>query len=160
MATTYSAEEPDRLRGPQHDGAWIDELAAFSYPSAVDNLLFGLRLGDDPRLCVTTTPRPVRLVTELVADPTTAIARGTTYENRAHLASSFFERIVDQIRGDPAGPAGAAGGDPRGERRCVVQVVRRGPPRDRGGPNTCRVSPCTWRSTAGCRGTWRRCGSR
>jgi hypothetical protein len=103
VATTYSAEEPDRLRGPQHDGAWVDELAAFRYPAAVDNLLFGLRLGTDPRLCVTTTPRSVRLVTDLVADPMTAIARGTTYENRAHLAASFFERIVTRYEGTRLG---------------------------------------------------------
>ena len=56
-----------------------------------------------PRLCVTTTPKPVRLVTDLVADPTTAIARGTTYENRAHLASSFFERIVRKYEGTRLG---------------------------------------------------------
>jgi phage terminase large subunit-like protein len=103
VATTFSAEEPDRLRGPQSDCAWLDELAAFPYPQALDNLLFGLRLGADPRLCVTTTPKPVRLVTELVADPTTAIARGTTYENRAHLASSFFERIVTKYEGTRLG---------------------------------------------------------
>jgi phage terminase large subunit-like protein len=103
MALTFSADEPDRLRGPQSDCAWIDELAAFRYPAAVDNLLFGLRLGTDPRLCVTTTPRPVRLVTELLSDPTTAIARGTTYENRAHLAASFFERIVTRYEGTRLG---------------------------------------------------------
>jgi phage terminase large subunit-like protein len=76
VATTFSAEEPDRLRGPQSDCAWLDELAAFPYPQALDNLLFGLRLGADPRLCVTTTPKPVRLVTELVADPTTGSRGG------------------------------------------------------------------------------------
>lgn len=103
VATTFSADEPDRLRGPQSDCAWVDELAAFRYPAAVDNLLLGLRLGDDPRLCVTTTPKPVRLVTELAADPTTALARGTTYENRAHLASSFFERIVAKYEGTRLG---------------------------------------------------------
>ena len=103
VATTFSADEPERLRGPQSDCAWIDELAAFRYPAAVDNLLFGLRLGDDPRLCVTTTPRPVRLVTDLVNDPTTAIARGTTYENRAHLAASFFDRIVTKYEGTRLG---------------------------------------------------------
>ena len=103
IATTFTADEPDRLRGPQSDCAWIDELAAFRYPAALDNLLFGLRLGTDPRLCVTTTPKPVRLVTELVKDPTTAIARGTTYENRAHLAPSFFERIVTKYEGTRLG---------------------------------------------------------
>ena len=103
VATTFSADEPERLRGPQSDCAWIDELAAFRYPAAVNNLLFGLRLGDDPRLCVTTTPRPVRLVTDLVNDPTTAIARGTTYENRANLAPSFFDRIVTKYEGTRLG---------------------------------------------------------
>ena len=103
VATTFTADEPDRLRGPQSDCAWLDELAAFRYPAALDNLLFGLRLGEDPRLCITTTPKPVRLVTDLVADPTTALARGTTYENRAHLASSFFERIVGKYEGTRLG---------------------------------------------------------
>jgi phage terminase large subunit-like protein len=102
-ATTFSAEEPDRLRGPQHDAAWLDELAAFRCPAAFDNLLFGLRLGRDPRLCVTTTPRPVRLVTDLIGDPTTAIARGTTYDNRANLAPSFFDRIVTKYEGTRLG---------------------------------------------------------
>jgi hypothetical protein len=91
------------LRGPQHDAAWLDELAAFRYPAAFDNLLFGLRLGKDPRLCVTTTPRPVRLVTDLIGDPTTAIARGTTYDNRANLAPSFFDRIVNKYEGTRLG---------------------------------------------------------
>jgi hypothetical protein len=102
-ATTFSADEPDRLRGPQHDAAWCDELAAWRYPAAFDNLLFGLRLGDDPRLCVTTTPRPVRLVVDLINDPTTAVVRGTTYENRAHLAPAFFERIVTKYEGTRLG---------------------------------------------------------
>ena len=69
----------------------------------MDNLLFGLRLGRDPRLCVTTTPRPTRLVTDLIADPKTAIARGTTFENRANLAPAFFERIVSQYEGTRLG---------------------------------------------------------
>src|SRR6516164_2190242 len=102
-ATTFSADEPDRLRGPQHDAAWCDELAAWRYPAAFDNLLFGLRLGDDPRLCVTTTPRPVRLVVDLLDDATTAVMRGTTYENRSHLAPSFFERIVTKYEGTRLG---------------------------------------------------------
>jgi hypothetical protein len=80
-----------------------DELAAWRYPDAFDNLLFGLRLGEDPRLCVTTTPKPVRLVVDLIGDPTTAIVRGTTYENRAHLAPSFFERILTKYEGTRLG---------------------------------------------------------
>ena len=58
IATTYSADVPDQLRGPQHDAAWADELAAWQYPDAWTQLLLGLRLGDDPRVVVTTTPRP------------------------------------------------------------------------------------------------------
>lgn len=62
----FSGDEPDRLRGPQHHGAWVDELAAFRYPEAWDQLQFGLRLGTSPRTVVTTTPRPTRLVRSLV----------------------------------------------------------------------------------------------
>ena len=50
IATTYSADEPERLRGPQHDAAWCDEIASWRYPEAWDMLMFGLRLGDDPRV--------------------------------------------------------------------------------------------------------------
>ena len=103
IATTFSAEEPDHLRGPQHSAAWVDELAAWRYPQALENLLLGLRVGTDTRLCVTTTPRPTSLVTDLIADPTTAIARGTTYENRANLAPSFFERITTKFEGTRLG---------------------------------------------------------
>jgi hypothetical protein len=103
VALTYSADEPDRLRGPQFEAAWVDELAAFRYPAALDNLLLGLRLGSDTRLCVTTTPRAVRLVTDLLADARTATTRATTYENRAHLAPSFFERVVSQYEGTRLG---------------------------------------------------------
>jgi hypothetical protein len=80
-----------------------DEVASWRYPEAMDNLLFGLRLGGDPRLCVTTTPKPVRLVVDLIADPTTAVIRGTTYENRSHLATSFFDRIVTKFEGTRLG---------------------------------------------------------
>jgi phage terminase large subunit-like protein len=103
VAITYSAEEPDRLRGPQHDAAYCDELATWSHPAAWDNLLLGLRLGRDPRACVTTTPRPVRLLTELMADPTTATTKGTTYENRSHLAPSFFTRVITKYEGTRLG---------------------------------------------------------
>ena len=103
----------------------------------MDNLLFGLRLGEDPRLCVTTTPRPVRLVTDLIADPTTAIARGTTYENRAHLAPSFFERIVGKYEGTRLGQQELLAEVLEVSDGRLVPPVRRGPARDRGG----RVRP-------------------
>ena len=78
IATFYSAEEPERLRGPQHDAAWCDELTSWRYPEAWDMLMFGLRLGEDPRVVVTTTPRPTKLLRTLVEDPAVAVTRGTT----------------------------------------------------------------------------------
>jgi phage terminase large subunit-like protein len=100
IATTYSADEPERLRGPQHDCAWCDELGAWRYPEAWDMLMFGLRLGDDPRVMVTTTPRPTKLIKDLVADPTVAISRGSTYANRA---SAFLQQIVKKYEGTRLG---------------------------------------------------------
>jgi phage terminase large subunit-like protein len=103
IATFYSADEPERLRGPQHDTAWCDELTSWRYPEAWDMLMFGLRLGDDPRVVVTTTPRPMRLLRALVADPTVAVTRGTTYENRANLAPDFLDRIISRYAGTRLG---------------------------------------------------------
>ena len=103
IATTYSADEPERLRGPQHDCAWCDEMGAWRYPEAWDMLMFGLRLGTDPRVMVTTTPRPTRLLRTLIADPTTVITRGSTYQNRANLAGAFLEQIVKKYEGTRLG---------------------------------------------------------
>lgn len=103
MATCYSADEPERLRGPQHSAAWCDELAAWRYPDAWDMLMFGLRLGDDPRCVVTTTPKPVKLVRELLRDRTTAVTRGSTYDNRANLAPAFIDQIVRKYEGTRLG---------------------------------------------------------
>jgi len=91
-AMLYTAEEPARLRGPQHHFAWCDELA--SYPDLKElwsNLQFGLRLGDDPRALVTTTPRPLPFLVELLADVGTVVTRGSTFDNRANLPASQLE---------------------------------------------------------------------
>ena len=93
IATTYSGDKPDQLRGPQHDKAWCDELAAWRYPDAWDQLQFGLRLGDNPQVVVTTTPRPIKLVREIIAEKTTVITRGSTYENAANLAPPALARL-------------------------------------------------------------------
>jgi phage terminase large subunit-like protein len=77
IATAYSADEPERLRGPQHDAAWCDEIASWRYPEAWDMLMFGLRIGEDPRVVVTTTPKPVKIIRELLTDPTTVVTRGS-----------------------------------------------------------------------------------
>lgn len=103
LATTFSADEPDRLRGPQHDSAWCDELAAWRYAAAWDNLMLGLRLGNDPRCVVTTTPRPVKLIRDLVAGKDCIVTKGSTYENRGNLASGFFDDIVARYEGSRLG---------------------------------------------------------
>src|SRR5438067_338846 len=103
IAALYSADEPRRLRGPQHDAAWCDELAAWRYPEAWDMLMFGLRSGPDPRAVVTTTPRPTRLLREFLADPTVAVTRGTTWENSEHLAPAFLSQIVRKYQGTRLG---------------------------------------------------------
>ena len=89
----FSAEKPDRLRGPQHHGGWADELAAWQYPEAWDQYLFGLRLGDNPQTVVTTTPRPTPIIKGLIKDPETIVVRGTTYENAANLAQSTLATL-------------------------------------------------------------------
>ncbi len=102
-ATTFSADEPERLRGPQSDCAWCDEIGTWRYPEAFDMLMFGLRIGDDPRVIVTTTPRPTKLIRDLIREPTTVITRGSSYENRSNLAPAFFEQIVRKYEGTRLG---------------------------------------------------------
>ena len=103
IATTYSAEEPERLRGPQHDGAWADELGAWKHEATWDMLMLGLRLGADPRALVTTTPRPTKLVRSLLSAASTITTRGSTYDNRANLAPSFFNSIITRYEGTRMG---------------------------------------------------------
>lgn len=104
IATTYSGEEPDQLRGPQHDAAWADEAAKWKYAQDTwDNLEFGLRLGDDPRVVCTTTPRPIKLIRDLLKDPLTVVTRGSTYENAANLAPSTLARFRQKYEGTRLG---------------------------------------------------------
>src|SRR5215831_2253734 len=104
-ATTFSAEEPERLRGPQHDAAVCDELASWSRPETWDMLQFGLRLGRNPRCLVATTPRPTKLIRELLAREgrDVVVTRGSTYENRANLAPGFFDQIIGKYEGTRLG---------------------------------------------------------
>ena len=99
----FSAEEPDRLRGPQHHGAWCDELAAWDYPEAWDQLQFGLRLGDRPRTVVTTTPRPRRLLRDLLERDTTTVTSGSTFDNAEHLAPAALEELRRRYEGTRIG---------------------------------------------------------
>jgi predicted phage terminase large subunit-like protein len=103
LAYCYSADEPERLRGPQHHAAWCDEVGAWRYPEAWDQLRMGLRLGADPRAVVTTTPRPTELMSRIAKDPGTVVTRGTTFDNRANLAREFVDAIVARYEGTRLG---------------------------------------------------------
>ena len=103
-ATTFTAEEPDQLRGPQHDCAWADELAKWRLAQETwDQLLFGLRIGMNPRAIITTTPRPIKIITDLVADPLCRVTRGATDENAGNLAPQFLSAILKKYRGTRLG---------------------------------------------------------
>lgn len=99
----FSADEPDRLRGPQHHGAWCDELAAWRYPEAWDQLQFGLRLGDRPRTVVTTTPKPVRLIRDLLERDSTVVVRGSTFDNADNLAPAALDELRRRYEGTRLG---------------------------------------------------------
>lgn len=99
----FSADEPERLRGPQHHRAWCDEVGSWQYPEAFDMLQFGLRLGIDPRVIVTTTPRPMKLVRDLLAAPTTIITRGSTFDNAKNLAPSALAQLKAKYEGTRLG---------------------------------------------------------
>ena len=101
----FSADKPDRFRGPQHHGAWCDELAAYRYTDAWDQLQFGLRLGEHPRVIVTTTPRPVSLIRSLSSrkDGSVAITRGSTFDNAANLAPTALADLKLRYEGTRLG---------------------------------------------------------
>lgn len=104
VATLFSAEDYDSLRGPQFDGAWCDELCKWRYArEAWDNLQFGLRLGEHPKQIITTTPRPMTLLKEIVLRSDTAITKGSTMENLVNLAPPFRKAVVDKYMGTRIG---------------------------------------------------------
>jgi len=103
-ATIFSGDEPDQLRGPQHGSAWVDEFAKFRYPKDTwDNLMLGLRLGADPRALVTSTPRPIPIIKQLIADPYTVDVTGSTYDNAANLSPVFLDEVRRQYEGTRLG---------------------------------------------------------
>ena len=99
----FTADEPERLRGKQHMKLWCDELGSWRRPEAFVQAMLGLRLGALPQAIVTTTPKPVRLIRELMADMGTVTTRGSTYDNRGHLAPGFFARIINRYEGTRLG---------------------------------------------------------
>lgn len=138
-AFLYSAEEPEQLRGPEHHVAWCDELAKWPDAETVwMNLQMGLRLGTLPRAVVTTTPRPVPLLRQLLDDPAVARTRGRTADNRAFLAPGFLEAVTAAYAGtrlgrqeldgelveDIAGALWSRAGLDRGRVRAAPPLVR------------------------------------
>ncbi|MDP1632785.1 MAG: terminase family protein [Caulobacter sp.] len=94
-AHVFSAEDVDSLRGPQFSAAWADEFCAWRRPGeALAMLRFGLRLGADPRLVVTTTPRPLRALRTLMGEPGVALSRLPTATNAHNLSPAFVEQLT------------------------------------------------------------------
>ena len=104
IATIYSDNDPETLRGPQHDLFWCDELAKFRNAEEMwSNLMFGLRLGQRPRGVVTTTPKPIPIVRRLIGDERVFVTTGTTHENFNNLAPTFRDEIISQYEGTRIG---------------------------------------------------------
>jgi len=99
----YAAVNPERLRGPQFHRAWCDELAAWRYPEAFDQLMFGLRLGDNPQCLITTTPKPIPILKSLIVREDVHVTKGNTFENEANLAESALEMMRERYEGTSLG---------------------------------------------------------
>ena len=104
QAQVFSAHDPESLRGPQFDAAWVDELAKWKKASATwEQLQFGLRLGSNPRQVVTTTPQNVAALKSILKNPSTVVTHAPTDANRAHLAASFLEEVKARYAGTTTG---------------------------------------------------------
>lgn len=104
IATMFSAEEPERLRGPQHEAGWCDELAAWKHMQDTwDMFQFGLRLGNQPQACVTTTPKPKKLIRTLKKDERTIVTLGSTFDNTPNLARTFLRSVKEKYEGTRLG---------------------------------------------------------
>ena len=103
IATLFNATEPGQLRGPQHDLGWSDELAKWRYArEAWDMLQFGMRLGS-PKQLVTTTPRGIPIIREIVGDHDCIVTRGSTLDNANNLAPQFLQRVRTKYEGTRLG---------------------------------------------------------
>jgi phage terminase large subunit-like protein len=102
----FSSEEPDRLRGPQHGAALCDELASWRNAQETwDMLSFGMRIGKHPQFCITTTPRPIKILKALLKreGQDVVITRGKTSDNAANLAPTFLSAIASRYEGTRLG---------------------------------------------------------
>ena len=103
ISLIFTADEPERLRGKQHYKLWADEVASWRYPEAWDQAMMGLRLGDNPQGIVTSTPKPTKLILDLINDKKNIVTSGTTYENKANLAPGFFDYVIKKYEGTRLG---------------------------------------------------------
>jgi phage terminase large subunit-like protein len=103
VSLVFSAEEPDRLRGKQHEKLICDELSAWRDPDAWNQALLGLRLGKKPQVAIATTPRPTKIIKALVADPRTHLTTGKTYDNIDNLAPAFIHGVIQRFEGTRQG---------------------------------------------------------
>ena len=102
-ALGYNGTEPDQLRGPEFDTAWVDELAKYRYARDTwDMLQFTMRR-PDPRVCVTTTPRPIPVIREILADKTTIPTRGSTFDNAQNLPKQYLDKLQTRYAGTRLG---------------------------------------------------------
>jgi phage terminase large subunit-like protein len=100
----FSAEEPERLRGPQFELAWCDETAAWNKDADTWAMLqFCMRLGKHPRIMVTTTPKPTKLIRQIIKDPKTVVTTGSTFDNSANLADTYLTAVKEQYEGTRLG---------------------------------------------------------
>ncbi len=104
VANTFSAEDPESLRGPQCGYAWCDEIGKWRYGMETwDQLIPGMRLGEDPWICATTTPRTTQLVKHLLSSEHTLVTNGTTYDNMANLPDIFTRTLLSRYEGTTLG---------------------------------------------------------
>jgi len=104
IATTFSGQEPDQLRGPQHNLIWADEPAKWQYAEdCVEQMMYGLRIGKNPQFIATTTPRPIKIIKDWYNDPSIAVTVGSTFDNAANLAPSFIKQMREKYAGTRMG---------------------------------------------------------
>ena len=97
VALAFSSHEPDHLRGVQFDTVWVDELATYEYARETwETMRFALRLSDDPRCLVTTTPKPMAIIKEIIKEEGTVLTTGSSYDNQANLTPQFFDQILSR----------------------------------------------------------------
>jgi phage terminase large subunit-like protein len=104
IANIFYGSEPDKSRGAQSDLVWMDEIAKWQYQEdTFDNVLLGTRLGENPLVGVSSTPRPTKFMKELLRRDDAVVTTGNTYDNIANLAQPFINTIIKKYEGTRLG---------------------------------------------------------